>query len=317
MSLRAGAETVVNQCLNVEAGEAVVVVNDATDQDLIDALLEVVAERTGDHELLEYDEPARHGSEPPERVAEALAAADVFIAPTQKSLSHTQARKQACEAGARGATMPGITRDIWNGALDADYARVAELCEAVNRVLREAESVHVTTPSGTDLRFDIHLPYYMQDTGIIHEPGGFGNLPAGETFGAPVNAEGKLVVDHFPFAPRGTVVEIRDNEAVAVEHPNGAESELSEAFEGVSGARNVAEFGVGTNPAATLIGNVLQDEKVLGTVHVAFGDNASMVPDGDARQVVCDVHWDTVCEDPTVTVDGKTLIETGEPRFLV
>lgn len=316
MPLRAGAETVVNQCLNVQDGEQVVVVNDSTDEALIDALLEVVREATDDHGFLAYEEPERHGAEPPQEVAAALERADVFIAPTQKSLSHTQARKRACEAGARGATMPGITREVWDGALDADYDRVKELCEAVDRMLRDAESLHITTPSGTDLRLDIEHAYYMQDTGIIHESGGFGNLPAGETFGAPVNAEGELVVDHFPFAPRGTVVEIRENEAVAVEHPDGEASELAEALETVEGARNVAELGIGTNPAATLIGNVLQDEKVLGTVHMAFGDNASMVPDGDPRQVVCDVHWDTVCEEPTVTVDGEPLIDAGEPRLL-
>lgn len=316
MPLRAGAETVVHQCLEVQDEEQVVLVNDATDEALIDALLEVMGEATDDHEFLEYEERERHGAEPPEEVAAALQRADVFIAPTQKSLSHTQARKQACAAGARGATMPGITREVWTGALDADYARVAELCKAVDRVLQEAESLHITTPSGTDLQLDVHHPYYMQDTGIIHEAGAFGNLPAGETFGAPINAEGELVVDHFPFAPRGTRIEIRDNEAVAVEHPDGEESELAEAFDEVAGARNVAEVGIGTNPAATLIGNVLQDEKVLGTVHVAFGDNASMVPDGDGRQVACDVHWDTVCEDPTVIAGGETLIEAGEPRFL-
>lgn len=316
MSLRAGAETVVNQCLNVQSGERVVVVNDSTDQALIDALRAVVAEATEDHDYLEYAEPEHHGSEPPERVADALKEADVFIAPTQKSLSHTQARKRACEQGARGATMPGINRQVWAGSLDADYDRVAELCHAVDAMLQEAETVHITTPSGTDLRIDVEYDYYMEDTGIIHEPGTFGNLPAGETFGAPVNAEGTLVVDHFPHAPAGTRVEIRDNEAVAVEHPSGTDSELAEAFDAVDGARNVAELGIGTNPAATLIGNVLQDEKVLGTVHVAFGDNASMVPDGDPRQVVSDVHWDTVCEEPTVRTDGEILIDAGEPRFL-
>ncbi|MFB6077339.1 MAG: hypothetical protein ABEK12_04380, partial [Candidatus Nanohaloarchaea archaeon] len=71
----------------------------------------------------------------------------------------------------------------------------------------------------------------------------------------------------------------------------------------VDGARNVAEFGVGTNPAATLIGNILQDEKVLGTVHVAFGDNTSMVPGSDDHRVDAEVHWDVVCEEPTVRFD--------------
>lgn len=315
MSLRAGAETVIHQCLNVKPGERVVVVNDVTEQVLIDALLDVVEEATEDHEYMTYPEPERHGMEPPEEVAGLLRGADVFIAPTQKSITHTRARKQACDAGARGATMPGITREIWTTSLLADYEEVSRLSNAVFDRLQGAETVHVETPSGTDLVFDVDIDFYHRDTGIIHEPGGFGNLPAGEADGGVVNAEGVLVVDHFPFAPSGTRIEIQENRAVAIEHPGGDASELSEAFEAVDGARNVAEFGVGTNPAATLIGNVLQDEKVLGTVHLAFGDNTSYLPETHPAHTPCDVHWDTVCEDPTVTVDGEPLIEAGEPRF--
>ncbi|MDY6773913.1 MAG: aminopeptidase, partial [Candidatus Nanohaloarchaea archaeon] len=130
-----------------------------------------------------------------------------------------------------------------------------------------------------------------------------------------VNASGTLVVDQFPHAPHGTRVEIEDNEAVAVEHPGEEGSELAEAFDDVEGARNVAEFGIGTNPEAELVGKTLQDEKVLGTVHVAFGDNSSMVPGEDERRVEADVHWDSVCEEPTVLLDGEPLIEEGEPLF--
>ncbi len=210
--------------------------------------------------------------------------------------------------------MPGVTREVWSSSLPADYDRVAELSRQVLDLLKGTSKIHVETPSGTDLSLEVEPRYYTADTGLIHDTGDFGNLPAGEAFGAPVNASGTLVVDHFPFAPEGTRVEIEDNRAVAVEHPGDEESELSEAFEEVEGARNVAEFGVGTNPEASLIGNILQDEKVLGTVHVAFGDNSSMVPEGD-RRVETDVHWDTVCKNPTVRLDGEKVIRNGNPVF--
>ncbi len=315
MSLQAGAETVIDQCLAVQAGEHIAVINDGNDEDLIDALLTVLGDRPVTFDYHTYPEPERSGMEPPEAVAEAMREADVFIAPTRKSLSHTRSRRDACAAGARGATMPGITREIWTASLLADYDEVKRLSEAVYDLLRDTSEVHVETPSGTDLTFDVRPGYFHTDTGIIHDPGAFGNLPAGEAFGAPVAASGTLVIDHFPHAPSGTVVEIEGNEAVAVEHPGDAGSELAAAFDEVAGARTVAEFGVGTNPAATLIGQTLQDEKVLGTVHVAFGDSSSMVPDGDDHAVDCDVHWDTVCEEPTVTFDGTTVIDAGEPVF--
>lgn len=314
MSLREGAKTVVNQCLNVQPDEQVVVVNDGNDPNLIDALLTVL-DSTAEYQYMEYEPPERQGGEPPDRVAEALRGADVFIAPTQKSLSHTRARREATEDGVRGATMSGITQDIWATSLLADYEEVARRCQAVYDRLSGTETVQIETPSGTDLELEIVMEYYTQGTGIYHNPGEWGNLPAGETYGAPVNASGTLVIDHFPFAPEGTAVEIRENRAVSLEHPGREGSELSEAFEEVRGARNVAEFGVGTNPEAELIGNTLQDEKVMGTIHIAFGDNSSMVPDGDDNRVETGLHWDAVCEEPTVRLDGEPLIDAGEPLF--
>lgn len=315
MTIRDGAETIVNQCLNVQPDEHVVVLNDANDEELLGALLNAVQDATDHVEYMTYPEPENHGEEPPERVAEAMRESDVSIAPTKKSISHTQARVKACDAGARCATLPGITKEIWTTSLLADYGEVKELSEQVYELLSDTETVHISTPSGTDLRFDVDIDYFHTDTGIIHEPGQFGNLPAGEADGGVVNAEGTLVIDHFPFAPEGTVVEIEDDRAVAVKHPGNTESELAEAFETIEGARNVAEFGFGTNPEATLIGNVLQDEKVLGTVHVAFGDNGSYVPDSDPRQVRSDIHWDTVCEAPTVLFDDTKVLDNGTPVF--
>lgn len=315
MSLRKGAETIVHQCLNMQEDERVLVLNDGNDQDLIDVLLKVVDETTYDSEYMEYPEPENHGEEPPENVAEAMKRADVVIAPTLKSLTHTDARRDACGNGARVATLPTITREIWNTSLQADYYEVKEISERIYAMLRDTSEVRITTPSGTDLRFEVDIDYFHTDTGIIHEPGDFGNLPAGEADGGTVNAEGTLVIDHFPFAPEGTKVEIENNKAVSVEHPGNASSELSEVFSNVDGSRNVAEFGFGTNPEATLIGNVLQDEKVLGTVHIAFGDNSSYVKEGEGK-VNCDIHWDTVCESPTVWFDDTKVLDNGEPVFL-
>jgi leucyl aminopeptidase (aminopeptidase T) len=316
MSLRAGAETIVNQCMKIQPDEHVLVVNDGNDQDLIDALLEVLEDEAGSTEYVEYEEPENHGDEPPERVSEAMRKADAVIAPTKKSLTHTNARRDACDAGVRVATLPGINKKIWNTSLQADYQEVKRISEKVYSMLEDTDEVRIKTPSGTDLRFEIDIDLYHTDTGIIDQDGNFGNLPAGEADGGVLNASGTLVIDHFPFAPEGTEVEIEDSEAVAIRHPDNEGSELSAAFSDIDGARNVAEFGFGTNPEATLIGNVLQDEKVLGTVHIAFGDNSSYMPDGHERKVECEIHWDTVCESPTVWFDDRKVLDSGEPVFL-
>jgi leucyl aminopeptidase (aminopeptidase T) len=312
MSLKEGAHTVINQCLDVKPDETVLILNDSNDEDIIEALLEAAREKAAVVALKEFEEPENHGEEPPQEIADAMKDFDVVIAPTKKSLSHTNARTEACASGARVATMPGINKEIWNSSLQADYERVAEISEKVYDMMEETDTVRIETPSGTDIEFSLNIEYFHTDTGLIHESGEFGNLPAGEADGGVTDVNGTLVTDHFPFAPSGTEIEIKDNKAVAVKEDE--ESELSQAFDDIEGARTVAEFGFGTNPEATLIGNVLQDEKVLGTVHIAFGDNTSYITDEGSNQ--CDIHWDTVCESPTVYFDGEKVLDEGEPVFL-
>lgn len=316
MSLEDGAKTIINQCLDISQEEKVVLVNDGNDRELIDSLRRVLDEQVQDYEYIEYEELENHGEEPPENVAEAMKNSDVFIAPTLKSLSHTQARVKACEKGARGATLPGITREVWETSLQADYSRVKEISDTVYEMMEKTSEVRIETSSGTYLTFEIDIEYFHRDTGLIHNSGEFGNLPAGEADGAPVNVNGTLVIDHLLPAPdsEGTEIEIRDSEVVATESEDY--NTLEKKFDEVDGARNVAEFGFGTNPEATLIGNLLQDEKVLGTVHIAFGDNSSYVPEGDNRRVEAGIHWDAVCIEPTVYFDGRKVIDMGEPVFL-
>ncbi len=314
MSLKAGAETIVDQCLKISDDENVLVLNDSNDQDLIDSLLEVLESKDIEHELVEYEEPESQGDEPPKNVSEKMKEADVVIAPTVKSLSHTEARKEANEEGTRVATLPSVNKQVWNTSLQADYEEVRRITEKVYSMLENTESVRVETPSGTEIEFEVDIDTYIIDTGIIAGSGEMGNIPAGEPGGFPENINGTLVIDHFPFAPSGTKVEIEGGRVVAIEHPEGVKSsELAEAFEKKPCSRKIAEFGFGTNPEAELIGNVLQDEKVLGTVHIAFGDNTTYVSDG--RSNPCGIHWDTVCENPTVWFDDRKVLDKGDPQF--
>jgi leucyl aminopeptidase (aminopeptidase T) len=74
--------------------------------------------------------------------------------------------------------------------------------------------------------------------------------------------------------------------------------------------RNLAELGVGTNERATLTGNILEDEKMLGTVHVAFGASA-----GIGGTVSVPVHLDCLIEDATLDVGGTRVLDGG--RFVL
>jgi leucyl aminopeptidase (aminopeptidase T) len=187
--------------------------------------------------------------------------------------------------------------------------------------LQGKDKVHITTPLGTDLTFSIAGRDVKEDTGLIHQPGEFGNLPAGECFVAPLedSAQGVLVADKsFPelVVKQPVRMTFEKGRVVAVE--GGAEAEellrriaYGEQQEYGANCRVIAELGIGTNPKARLTGKLITDEKVMGTIHIAIGDNATPTFGGANR---APIHIDGVVGQPTLVVDGETLIEGGKYR---
>ncbi|TKX75145.1 aminopeptidase [Halorubrum sp. GN11_10-6_MGM] len=303
------ASTAVEQCLNVAPDESVVVVTDDERVAVGEALYAAASAVTDDATILRYPPADQHGTEPPAPVAAAMREADAFLAPTTKSLSHTRARGAACDAGARGATLPGITEEVFTTGLDADYAAIDAACDDVLDQVADAEEVRVTAPAGTDITFGIGKREWLADTGMVREPGDFSNLPAGEVFVAPETATGTFVVDGT-MMPHGLLDE---GQTLAFEVEDGFVTEIDDeairadveaAAEAVGDAAyNLAELGIGTNVGVEeLVGSVLLDEKAGGTVHIAIGDDAGIGGETDAP-----LHLDGIIRDPTVYADGDEI----------
>ncbi|MBS1263678.1 MAG: hypothetical protein MAG715_00863 [Methanonatronarchaeales archaeon] len=300
--LREGAETAVNQCLGVGGDETVLVVTDPERRVIGRAVHEAASEVAEETVYAEMEADERHGAEPPAPVAAAMEASDVVIAPTTRSLTHTEARKGACGAGARVATMPGVTEEIVRGSMLADYPEVERAAVALTGDLEGAEEVRVTSKRGTDLLLDVRGVEWRRDTGICREPGCYTNLPAGEVYLAPGTGDGTLVVDGS-MSGLGVLDEPVEIRFEAGEATHVSDPDLLELVEEAGDCgRNLAEFGIGLNPEATLVGNVLQDEKVKGTVHVALGDDTGFGGDVD-----CPMHLDGVVADASVEADGKPV----------
>jgi leucyl aminopeptidase (aminopeptidase T) len=332
--LERAVETVVGPCLGVAAGEEVVIVADPTTERIAAALGAATA-RLGAEPVLCLMEPRSvDGEEPPAAVAAALAAASVFIAPTARSLSHTRARKAASERGARGATLPGVTEDMLARLMACDFELMAARSAAVAELLTAASEAHVTCPRGTDLHLDLTGRTGIADDGRMTEPGAFGNLPCGEGFVAPLGGEGVAYVvslatlgkPEAPLrldiaggrlaSPAGEWGALLDAAGASDAEGRGEASAGDEASgrgrepAGRGRGRNLAELGVGTNERATLTGNILEDEKILGTVHIAFGASA-----GIGGTVAVPVHLDALIEAPTLDVGGARVLEDG--RFVL
>jgi leucyl aminopeptidase (aminopeptidase T) len=252
---------------------------------------------------------ANHGEEPPPPIAAALAACDVFIAPASRSLSHTQARKRATDNGARGATMPTVTADMLARLMDVDFDVLGERSQAVTDLLSAADEARITCPRGTDLRLDIAGREGIADDGDLSAPGSFGNLPCGEGFVAPVGGEGTVVTRSL--ASIGLVQGHPAHLTIEGGRLTGATAPEGERlYEMLTGAgeqgTNLAELGVGTNERARLTGNILEDEKMLGTIHVAFGASA-----GIGGTVAVPIHLDVMVTDATLTVGDTTVLDGG------
>jgi leucyl aminopeptidase (aminopeptidase T) len=307
----------LRDCLGVKSGESLLVVTDSLLAPIGHALLEAGRSLTERVLYLEIPATGVPGSEPPDGVAELMARADAVVAPTSRSLTHTAARRAACAAGARVATMPGITEDTLVRCLDADVHRIARRAEHVAEILTRGRVARVTNPSGTDVTLPIEGIRGIASRGLILERGTFGNLPSGEAYLMPEEgkSQGVVVVDGA-MAGLGVIedspIRIRVVDGMAVEVEGGEEARrLLELMERAGpAARNVAELGVGTNDRARITGTILEDEKILGTVHIAFGNNASM-----GGTVTVPFHLDGVILAPTLEIDGEVLLKEGEPSF--
>jgi leucyl aminopeptidase (aminopeptidase T) len=311
--LERAVATVIDQCLGIrEAEEVVVVVDDAT-RAIGDALRDAAAQRGAEAVLTVMDPRPRDGAEPPAAVAGALREADVFIAPTSRSLSHTRARKAASEAGARGATLPGVTEDMLARLMACDFATLQRRSRALADLLSNAGEARFTCPRGSDFTMDLSGRTGVADDGDLSGPNAFGNLPCGEGFIAPRSGQGTVVASTLASIGLSTeepvVLTVQQGRLTDANGANGVLF-LETLHAGGELGTNLAELGIGTNERATLTGNVLEDEKILGTVHVAFGASA-----GIGGTVSVPVHLDCVVLEPTLDVGDTRVLQDG--RFVL
>jgi leucyl aminopeptidase (aminopeptidase T) len=237
-------------------------------------------------------------------------AVDAVIALSYFSTSHTRFRDMLTRiCGARYASMPLFDVQMLEGPMHVDWKALAARTKKIATAVAGAELISIKTPNGTDISFSVTGRTAAMDTGLLNAPGAFGNLPAGEVYLAPVEgtANGQLVIAWAPERELGSAVTLivrnglvedvlgRDKYALDLE------KKLSEQIEN----RNIAEFGIGTNDMAKRPDNILESEKILGTIHIALGDNSSF-----GGKVQTPFHQDFIFFRPTVQMTGRKGKET-------
>ena len=326
--MRAGAETAVQICMAVQAGERVLILGDDASALISQALADAARAVNAEIELLRLES---FGTRPITSMPNDLQAlldrfqphVSFYTASSRPGelkfrMAYMPAVMQANPAGARHGHMINITPPLMTQGMRVDYHHIYDVTMRVNDLVRDATEIRVTNPKGTDFSgtFSQHLKW-IPCHGLYHEPGMWGNLPEGETFTSPANANGVLVVDELGdyFSERYGVLKtpvtfIVENSRVSSIHcdDRAIEADIQSYIFGVENADRVGEFAIGTNIALTgLVGNLLQDEKLPG-VHVAFGDPYGKRTGADWRS---DHHVDVIPTQCTIDVDTRRIMTDG------
>lgn len=323
--MRQIAKDALAHVLGAKEGEHLLVVTDEQRIEIGNAFYEA-GDRLGlEGRLFVLEDNERPLEELPIDLRRALEGADVmvsvFIAYPEETPFRIKLLKAAEESGARVGHGPGITDDMMlEGAMRVDYQELIGVSEKVRRDLKGAVRAHLTSPGGTDLWLTLRGREFITDTRI--GPGAFGNLPPGEVWGAPVEteAQGTFVCD-AAIGDLGTVsqpltIELVAGHITSIQGEDGALLERVRQLVSLDDqASMIGEIGIGINPSARITGNLLEDEKAAGTVHIAFGSNEE-TPGG---QNTSRTHRDFHMRSPTLTIefeDGKTRTLVRDGRLV-
>ena len=320
--LAGSAKMVVETCMDIRRGENVLIVCDPTTGDIGQALHEATIKKSERVLLIVMPKAKHHGEEPPTPVANLMRQQQVVLAPTKYSLTHTRAVRQAVRDGARVATMPGITNDMFtHGGMAADFNSIKKRISNLGPYFRRRRIVNVKSAEGTDITFEVNWrDWKLDDNGICNRPRMLTNLPAGKAFIMPREGtmNGVLIIDgswDSTLLEENIELQIEDGMVVDVKGGQIAANIRQEFGEVAKKLRSkdrenvwtVAEFGFGMNDQARMGGNVLEDEKRLGTCYFSIGDNSAL-----GGSAIVGIHIPGVLQKPSVWLDDSQVLQDGE-----
>ena len=321
---------IINSCVDLEAGEKIAIIVDryGDHQELAEALFDVLEELQAEPFLVVLPQPYidDYHKPLPRGISALLTNVDVAFIITKQSFTHTRAVTLARAYGCRVFSMPGIGKDILIRAGEVDYESLRTRCNSLRGFLNRfyGGSVKITSELGTDLKLEINSLFrtqagvYKKNTvNVRGEEWRFGvvqNIPAGEVWTIPYNTNGTLIVDgsitHLGKVDEPFRIDFSNGKIVNTDGNGLIYEKFVNMLERSPCLCTVAEFGIGLNDKAIISGNILEDEKVMGTVHIGIGDNVNL-----GGRNACDYHLDLVITKPTVVVekdgDEVVIIENG------
>jgi leucyl aminopeptidase (aminopeptidase T) len=243
------------------------------------------------------------------------------------------------ERKSRSFWSPSITKPMFIKTVPVDYPEMRALCKKLGKILTKASDVHITTAKGMDLTIGLKGRTGHSDDGDFRKPGSGGNLPCGEVYISPElgASDGTIVFDGSIASYKGEIIikrpiEVKVKDGFVRKVSGGIEArelqgtltraghqvdtfvregKLNKAVapEYKKNIFNLGELGIGLNKNCSIVGNILEDEKVFRTCHIAIGANY----DEDANTLI---HLDGIIKNPTMTVSiggkARKIMEDGK-----
>lgn len=313
----AGASRILDVCAGLKPGEKVLILTDFLKESIARVLASAAMAMGAEPVIMVMPPREVDGQEPPETVAMAFKKADLILTPVAKSVTHTNAVKEAIAGGSRGIMLSAfVPEQLISGGIYVDFEAQRPLCEKVARLLEEARMAKLTTPAGTNLIMDLSNRKGNAHPGIARKPGQFTTVPNIEASISPVEGktEGILVGDgSIPYYDIGVLKEpvyMTVKEGKVVDIKGGAQAET---ISGMMAAQddpnvyNIAQLAFGLNPKCVMSGIMLDDEGVYGTAHIGIGTSTLL-----GGKIKTKMHFDILIWKPTLELDGKVVLKEGE-----
>ena len=315
---------ITDVCLEVGPGENVLCIVDREENMEVGTLIAAECMARGAEAAVVLIEPRKQSyHEPPRSIARAMKEAVVVITMALGNLMHTKARKEACAAGVKYATITVANKEHLSrlNLTKEDLLEVRALTEKIVERLTLASSAHLTTRAGTDLRMSLEG---RSGVGLVPfgKKGSFCSLPAyAEGACAPIedSVEGLVVVDgSMAGEPKilGLVeepFEIRFEKGRVVRISEGKDArKLKDLLETSGGeVRTFAELGINSNHKVSkkLTGTKF-DNAIAGHVHFGLGRNDHI--GGNSRG---NIHLDLLVTWATLLLDGNIILEDGNLKI--
>ena len=320
-----GATNAVKICMGVNDSDKVVIVTDQHTREVADAIHSIAKSITNSRIFVLEDYTARPMKELPAEIIRAIPDSTVTFWMAQsyegelkvRSFFRTEAMKYA-----RHAHMPGVTKEMMEQGMCADYNLVYKTTMKIYDTVKNVGNMHASSRDGTSLDLEFNKNWrWIPSHGIFHEKGTWGNLPDGEVFTTPYNVNGIMIVSELGdwFAKKYGYLqdrirfEINDSriDLGSVQCSNSElKRELLKYLETDENSNRASEFAIPTNlhlMNMPLIGNMLQDEKAR--VHIAFGDPYGSQTNANWQS---STHVDCILENCDVTTDTIEIMKAGK-----